>query len=578
MQIIQHNDKSPGSPRRRESKWTLIQLTALALICLVFILIALASGIINMRTLNKTLERFVENQGASVAESVRQSAETAFRRYVRPEQAARSYDDRNAGADAGSGATFQERFLSELMALVREIDAGGGETATNDALTDLARTESLGIVAILDVAGNLVAGNRPIPEGIARLARPVIDGKEEFAIRIFDRLARGLEWGFVAARRSAGSGSIILGLNAKNYRGRCITLSLSQALGNVALTADMAYILIYDRRGRVIASAGDSIPEQREPHPPDFRRSSPVITKLKQGDARFLEFRTPVAVDGTPAGVVFMGFQADAFYGILRGNRKTLLIYTGFMIGIALMSIFLIYRNQSRYIDALRAMENQVQRTQRLSALGRLAAGVAHEIRNPLNAISIGIQRIQKESPHRLISVIRDEIGRLNRILDDFLSISRRPPMAPAPGDVRALLDHAVLLAREEAGAKGVDIRADWPDRPLMVNMDPDRLKQALINIIRNGLDAVSGPGTIHISAQQEGKRMVRISVRDTGTGLSPEEINRIFDPDYTTKDRGVGLGLPIAHEIIQAHNGRITVEGRPGKGTTVDIDLPLTE
>jgi signal transduction histidine kinase len=128
----------------------------------------------------------------------------------------------------------------------------------------------------------------------------------------------------------------------------------------------------------------------------------------------------------------------------------------------------------------------------------------------------------------------------------------------------------------EEADSKGVAIHMGRYNTPFHVSMDSDKLKQALLNIIKNGIESISGNGSIHISLSPVDKEWISIRITDTGTGLNSTEIRHIFDPDYTTKEKGLGLGLPLAHEIIRGHGGVIQVNSRRDEGTTFQITLPL--
>ncbi|RPI51546.1 MAG: hypothetical protein EHM49_06990 [Deltaproteobacteria bacterium] len=174
--------------------------------------------------------------------------------------------------------------------------------------------------------------------------------------------------------------------------------------------------------------------------------------------------------------------------------------------------------------------------------------------------------------------MIRDEIRRLDNIIEEFLSISRSRRLKFNRHDLSELLEQIVLVARDEAESKGIKIKTRWQESPLMVSMDQDKIKQAIFNIINNALESISGEGSVTVSVERKSKDSVSIKVSDMGSGLSPDEIEHIFDLDYTTKDKGLGLGLALAHEIIQGHGGEIHVTSQPGEGTTFEIILPFEQ
>jgi two-component system sensor histidine kinase HydH len=234
-----------------------------------------------------------------------------------------------------------------------------------------------------------------------------------------------------------------------------------------------------------------------------------------------------------------------------------------------------------RDLRTLKALQQRVERTERLAALGRLAAGVAHEIRNPLGAIRGLVQYFQatwkEASEQRMyLDVIVREVDRLNRVVSDLVEFARpREPQREAH-DLVDIVRHALTLVQADARAKGIHIVHDLDDRLPPQLVDRDLVLQALLNILLNAIEAMESDGMlrIHLAASPA---CVELAIQDTGRGIPPEHLGRIFDPFFTTKPQGTGLGLAIAHSVIQAHDGEIVVDSVPGKGTTVTMRLPKT-
>lgn len=293
----------------------------------------------------------------------------------------------------------------------------------------------------------------------------------------------------------------------------------------------------------------------------------------------------PLSLEGRPAGVVRVGFERDRMDQILERNRHFLFLSMGFIVLAGLFSLWFVFQNQKRHLARIEEMRKRLEQSERLSSLGQLAAGVAHEIRNPLNAISMASQRLQREflpceedkgqEFSRLTGVVRDEIRRLNVIIEDFLTFSRSRRLELRQFSLTEVIQKLARLMGEEARARGVALTVKSAPDALMVPMDVDKLQQALINIVKNALESIDGTGSIDIVLEkQPGDRAV-VRISDTGAGLAPGEIEKIFDPDYTTKEKGLGLGLPIAYEIIRGHGGTIDVQSSQGRGTTFEISLP---
>jgi signal transduction histidine kinase len=229
-------------------------------------------------------------------------------------------------------------------------------------------------------------------------------------------------------------------------------------------------------------------------------------------------------------------------------------------------------------------LEHDLRRSERLSALGRLTAGVAHEVRNPLAAIKLKVQmaRRAKLAPERLddtFRVITEEIDRLDALVQRLLEFGRTQPLEQTPLDLGELVRHRAALFRDVAESAGVKIEIGVPTDTVMVEGDRERLAQVLDNLIRNALSAMPDGGRLALSCEaatsEDGLAVARLTVEDTGRGVTPEDQERIFEPFFTASETGTGLGLAIAREIVEAHGGRINFVRQDAPGALFVIELP---
>jgi two-component system sensor histidine kinase HydH len=229
-----------------------------------------------------------------------------------------------------------------------------------------------------------------------------------------------------------------------------------------------------------------------------------------------------------------------------------------------------------------RRLERRLRRQERFVALGKMAAGVAHEVRNPLSSIK-GLATIlggkfpvgsQEEESAR---VLVREVERLNRAITELLDFARPLPLRPQPLAVRRLLEDSLALVRTDAQALGIEIRIEVPDGLPLLAADPDRLNQVLLNLYLNAIQAMEAGGTLTVTASlaADGRRLI-LAVEDTGSGLEAGDLDRVFDPYFTTKAAGTGLGLTMVQKIVEEHGGQTAVTSEPGRGTRVVVELPL--
>ncbi len=217
-------------------------------------------------------------------------------------------------------------------------------------------------------------------------------------------------------------------------------------------------------------------------------------------------------------------------------------------------------------------------RLERLSALGEMATTVAHETRNPLNSIRLAASYLKKNFQGELLieflSIIEEEVMRLNEMTSGLLGFSRPAPLKLKTCDINGIVRSTAELIRQEATDRNIEVVILMDEHVLPLQCDLSRIKQALLNLLVNAIDVSREGDTITITTTAAASSL-RISVQDTGTGISPEDLAKIFKPFYTTKTRGSGLGLAIVDRIVKEHGGRIDVYSAVGEGTTFTIELP---
>jgi two-component system, NtrC family, sensor histidine kinase HydH len=236
-----------------------------------------------------------------------------------------------------------------------------------------------------------------------------------------------------------------------------------------------------------------------------------------------------------------------------------------------------------RDLSDVKALQEQVQRSERLAAVGRLAAGVAHEIRNPLGALKGFLQYFQRklatlqEQDRTYFTVMVNEVDRLNTVIANLLEFARPKDPVREPCNLTELLRHVLTLFDSDLQAKQIAVTVDIPNDLPLIPLDRDQITQVVLNLVLNALQAMEPQGTLHLTAQElQEQNRVELTIADSGPGIVPEDLPKIFDPFFTTKKRGAGLGLAIAETIIQQHQGAIVVESEPGQGCTFQIRLPL--
>lgn len=233
--------------------------------------------------------------------------------------------------------------------------------------------------------------------------------------------------------------------------------------------------------------------------------------------------------------------------------------------------------------DKLQRTFDRLKKADRLAALGQLSAGIAHEIRNPLGSIKGSIEILEGEipetSPRRdFIRIIKEETARLNDIVGEFLKFARPPKPAKQPVSVNDLIDSTLILLQKEVRQSGISLTKQLDPALRPAYLDPDQIRQVLLNIILNGIQAMPAGGELAVRSGSCDKGTgIAIEISDTGTGVDEADLDRIFDPFFTTKPQGSGLGLAISYQLVANHGGKIVASRNPESGMTFRVELPRT-
>ena len=234
-----------------------------------------------------------------------------------------------------------------------------------------------------------------------------------------------------------------------------------------------------------------------------------------------------------------------------------------------------------RSLRKLKETEESLRRQDRLAALGAMSAGLAHEIRNPLGIITSSAQLLatnrEEQCDSAMLNIIQEEATRLNTLVSRFLDFGQAQELQRSPCDLNSFISQILEHVRSLSTPKGIEINAFLPSTPVRLCVDRELIHQAVLNLLLNAVEACSAGDSITLTLARRDDQ-IRIGVEDSGSGIAAQDLERIFNPFFTTRERGSGLGLANAHKAITLHNGSIDVRSQPGHGSTFTIVLPLQE
>jgi signal transduction histidine kinase len=233
-----------------------------------------------------------------------------------------------------------------------------------------------------------------------------------------------------------------------------------------------------------------------------------------------------------------------------------------------------------RDLQSLESISRQLQVSERLAALGRVTAGVAHEVKNPLNSMRLWLENLKENLPpgdgvpRQAVAILDSEIDRLDSVVKRFLAFMRSEELRLEEAQIDELLDEVSAIARPQMERAHVRLEKQYADLP-SVRVDRPILKQALLNLVFNAIEAMPSGGTLTLGLERRGES-AEIRIEDTGQGIAPENRSRVFQLFFTTRPGGSGIGLASAYKAIQLHDGSIDFDSEVGRGTSFRIELPL--
>jgi signal transduction histidine kinase len=568
-------------------KDTVLQPLAVGIVSAILVTLILIMGLLDIRRSKANLLGFLEDQALSTISVLQRLTEENLKSII-------SAPDKKSPrlvSPRREEAAYSKRWVIEAITdLGKKIDEQWKKDKVNDNyLKRFAADNNLWYLAVLDRYGKVVHQSGPLQTNLLEPRELKIGGRDLTTLEILEKIRAKHGIGFVVLRRKDNSGMVIINLDKEGLIYWSLKVAVERGMEKIGEGHGITYVQIINDQKKLLSSVGKPNHDLKET---DFNYKDILAGKIKiasrevdHGEQKILDLAAPLFLDKTVVGIVRMGLDRGSMDKIIAENKKNIFVFMVFITIIALLSMILLYYDQNRHLSGIIEMERRLEKAERLSSLGQLAAGVAHEIRNPLNAISIATQRLKKdfvpaesnkeEDFNNLSGVIKDEIKRLNGIIEEFLSFSKSRRLELRDFSITEILQKIVSLLREEAQDRGVIIETKWRESPAVIPVDINKIQQAFLNLIKNAMESIPAQGKISITVDKEGKNYIIVRISDTGCGMAADEIERIFSPEYTTKEKGVGLGIPLASEIIRGHGGEIRVISRKGEGTTFEVILP---
>ncbi|NIO03284.1 MAG: hypothetical protein GTN74_01360 [Proteobacteria bacterium] len=555
------------------------------LICCLIIIILVVNSFFELNRTRESLRTILEDQGANLLSGLEREIQNSVS-VIEVMEGVPGAHLLNISSSRNFFA-LEDDIVDYLLEVATSVDQ-------NDAIRTLSPPE-LGKTAQANGLKKIQILREPSQSQIAEESLyyylPLLEGTRNMVIIPFKKfLPDEGDLFSVAIRRTNGEGVVAVSIDDSQMRNLRRRFAIQNVLETMGFAEGVLYLSVFDRFLSPVAQIkSEGIGEiPGSPLLSSVQEASQFESRLQfiSGKQRIFEVAKILHLDESPYGIIQVGLSTGEIQRILSLSRRNVVFSVAVLLALSMAGVALIYVNQTRHLRKLREMEDRAQVAERHLAIGKLGAGLAHEIRNPLNAIAMAIQRLQREflpreqdqeeEYDRFLGVIREEINRLNQIVDQFVLFSSPYKLTLASLSLTEILDSISVLFAEEFKTRSIMMKYEFDPKLPPLEMDKGKMTQALINIVTNSVHAMEAGGSILMKAVLDRYDWVRLTIADSGSGIAKEEIEKVFDYSYTTREKGLGLGLPIARKIIEEHGGKIHIESQIGKGTVVSILLPV--
>ena len=564
-----------------------LQPLAVAIVSAIFVALILITGFLEISRSENNLIAFMEDQALSTIGVLQRLTEENLKSIIAVPQ--KKAPNLNVSHDETS---YSKQWVIEaITSLAKNLDEQWKKgKINNDYLRKFAADNNFSYVGLLNSKGNAVYQSNRLQTSKLNANELVKNGRKLTTLELISKIGEKQRVGFIALKRKDNSGIVVISLDKTGSVYWILKVAGEKGMNKIGEGHGIIYMQIINDQNKLLSSVGQPAPvlSSKDFNIKEILAGHVKIAsrKVDYGENKILDLAAPLFLDKKIVGIVRIGLDRRSMDKSLIENRQHIFVFMFFIVVIALLSMWLLYHDQNQHLAGIVEMERQLEKAERLSSLGLLAAGVAHEIRNPLNAISIATQRLKREftpaDPQKaddfqnLSGIIRDEIKRLNSIIEEFLTFSKSRRLDFSKFSITEVLQKIVNLIREEASTRGITVETKWRETPALISMDVNKLQQAFINLIKNAMESITAAeGKVIITVEREGKNHIVVKITDSGCGMTSKEIESIFNPEYTTKEKGLGLGVPLACEIIRGHGGDIRVISTKGSGTTFEVILP---